>query len=152
LSDTSANSAGLGGGGGFFEAGTSKSDTLVRYLVDMIDVNGDNLPDWVMRQPGDACGQAGSAGCLRVKLNLGFGFDTEKQILLPAWPADAITGLPGGLAGVGLASPDALSYSFGQGSSGGAAGEGNIGPVVLGGGASWGGSDNSTMQAFEDID
>jgi hypothetical protein len=120
LSDTSANNSGVGAGGNSAGLTGSNSNTLVRQLVDLIDINGDGLPDQIMRKPGLECGGAVSPSdeCLRVKLNLGSRFDVERQIPLKGWPAGSSTGLPGGFGQLGLPSPDALSYTFGRGSSG----------------------------------
>lgn len=58
------NNLSIGGGGGF-------SFGFGRTMVDMVDMNGDGLPDQVMRIANDPQGQV-----LRVRLNLGDRFDT----------------------------------------------------------------------------
>ncbi len=63
--------ASVGGGGGFTFNST-------RTLVDLVDVNGDGLPDEVMKMPNDQV--------LRVRLNLGGQFDSQEQLWdLPTW-------------------------------------------------------------------
>jgi len=61
--------AGTGGIGG--SAGAGWSWGVSRTLVDLIDVNGDGLPDQVLRRHGD---QSGGTPFVRVRLNMGDHF------------------------------------------------------------------------------
>ncbi|CAN97153.1 RhsA protein precursor [Sorangium cellulosum So ce56] len=68
--------AGIGGG---------IAHTVSRTLVDFVDLNGDRLPDRVIKQPGQ--------GYYRVRLNLGDRFGPEER-----WSAPAVSGaLPWGV-------------------------------------------------------
>ena len=72
---------------------------VTRTLVDLVDVNGDGLPDEVMRVPGE---QSGGSGALHVRLNLGESFDSNEVLWsLPLWE-QAQDGSDG----------DASNYSF----------------------------------------
>jgi RHS repeat-associated protein len=64
----------IGGGGG-------PTWSVTRKWVDLIDVNGDGLPDQVLKVPGTADPN------LHVKLNTGTGFGAEQLWALPPWPA-----------------------------------------------------------------
>jgi RHS repeat-associated protein len=79
----------IGGGGG-------PSYSVTRNWVDLMDVNGDGLPDQVMKVPGDAT--------LHVKLNMGDHFGTEQAWSLPAWQAS--TGI-----NFSFLTPDGLEFS-----------------------------------------
>jgi len=70
---TIGNFGASGGAGTIFNA--------TRALVDLVDVNGDGLPDQVMKVKGDH-------GFLRVKLNLGDHFGNEETWRLPDWGTD----------------------------------------------------------------
>jgi RHS repeat-associated protein len=60
----------IGGGGG-------PTWSVTRRWTDLIDVNGDGLPDQVLKVPGDSI--------LRVRLNKGDSFAAEQSWTLPAW-------------------------------------------------------------------
>jgi RHS repeat-associated protein len=90
LQDTGSNNVNIGGGfdsggisiggGGGFSFGVS------RTLVDMVDVNGDGLPDQVIRVAGDQVPSDPQTQYLRVRLNLGDRFDTNDMYLtVPNW-------------------------------------------------------------------
>ena len=156
LQDTSSNNASLNGGGntgGFgFGAGGALNDTMLRQLVDIVDVNGDGLPDKVMRSPKLTCSTSGGIPCMRVKLNLGDRFAPEQEIPLASWPAGASLGAPGTLAGLGLGDADGVSFTIGSGSSGSVTFSGQTYIFEYGGTTTWASEDNQTSQAFEDID
>ncbi|HKY35097.1 MAG TPA: SpvB/TcaC N-terminal domain-containing protein [Polyangiaceae bacterium] len=67
----SVGAAGIGGGGGY-------TYTVSRSFVDLVDINGDGLPDQLMKMPDEAT-------TLRVKLNLGDRFGPEQQLSIPNW-------------------------------------------------------------------
>ncbi|WP_437316413.1 SpvB/TcaC N-terminal domain-containing protein [Sorangium sp. So ce385] len=84
LEDTGAQSVGFGASAGGSSGGVSASvgagigytRTTARTIVDFVDMNGDGLPDKVMKDPGETS--------FRVQLNLGDRFAAEEQ-----WPAGA---------------------------------------------------------------
>ena len=86
--------------------------SLSQTRSDLVDVNGDGLPDRVEMQPGDAT--------MRVRLNLGYRFGAEESWPLPGWtaaaavrcrePLDFVSSDLLDLIG-GLDDPDALSLS-----------------------------------------
>jgi RHS repeat-associated protein len=78
LSFTRSSVRQLGAAVGPFGGGAST--TLARTLVDLIDVNGDGLPDRVAKD-GD--------GKFRVQLNLGDGWDVARAWDAPDWPRSA---------------------------------------------------------------
>jgi RHS repeat-associated protein len=90
LADTQTNSASIGGGGETFGAGGGPTVTLTRKLVDIVDLNGDGLPDEVFKVPGETDG-AGNL-LFRVKLNMGDQFGPETAWAVPPWLVD--TSLP----------------------------------------------------------
>lgn len=53
--------------------------------VSMIDVTGDGLPDYVRRNPRPD----GGVSSMLVKVNLGGSFSSERELPLPAWPAQS---------------------------------------------------------------
>ncbi|XYH97300.1 SpvB/TcaC N-terminal domain-containing protein [Sorangium sp. So ce1128] len=82
LEDTGAQSIGFGASAGGSSGGVSASvgagigytRTTARTIVDFVDVNGDGLPDKVMKDPAETS--------FRVQLNLGDRFAAEEE-----WPA-----------------------------------------------------------------
>ncbi|WP_437937198.1 hypothetical protein [Sorangium sp. So ce341] len=84
LEDTGAQSVGFGASAGGSSGGASASvgagigytRTTARTIVDFVAMNGDGLPDNVMKDPGETS--------FRVQLNLGDRFAAEEQ-----WPAGA---------------------------------------------------------------
>ena len=99
--DTQTNDLSLGvSAGDVFGAGGGANATLTRRIVDFVDLNGDGLPDQVMRSPDEA------KDVFRVKLNLGDHFGPETQWSIPNWTVD--DSLPVEQL---LASPDGVSYS-----------------------------------------
>ncbi len=113
--------------------GTTVSLAQTRY--DLIDVNGDGLPDRVTMDSG--------APFVRVQLNLGYRFGATEQWPLAAWAdsdfthgvggcLDAVSGLGASLgqAFVNVASPNAISFTRSSAFTAGA----SFGP--LGGGGS----------------
>jgi len=79
LQDTGTLGTTLGADFGVIGGGGGPTYSVTRTWVDMLDVNGDGLPDQVMKVPND--------GHLRVKLNTGNGFTSEQQWSFPAWTA-----------------------------------------------------------------
>jgi RHS repeat-associated protein len=77
LQDTGTLSAVIGTSVGPIGGGGGPTYSVTRTWVDMIDVNGDGLPDQVLKKPGDPQ--------LRVKLNMGDRFAPEQPWSLPAW-------------------------------------------------------------------
>jgi hypothetical protein len=160
IEDTAANnlSVGVGGGGsigadvgGGFNGDFGLVHTMVRTLVDFVDINGDGLPDQAMKPPGSQF--------IHVKLNLGNGFDVEKRVPVTPWSSvGAPDGLPDGFAKFQLGAPDdSLGYSVSRGTSktvGGSVSIPCVGIVACtfsGSLTSTSSSSNETM-AFEDID
>jgi RHS repeat-associated protein len=80
--------------------GGGASTTLARTLVDLVDVNGDGLPDHVSKEQGE--------DFFRVKLNHGDGWDPEQLWPVPSWSTSLGDGfvIPGALTCL-----DALSFS-----------------------------------------
>ncbi|WP_437523831.1 SpvB/TcaC N-terminal domain-containing protein [Sorangium sp. So ce726] len=76
LEDTGANSVGVGVDATVAAAGAGYTYTTARTVVDFADVNGDGLPDKVMKAPEEPW--------FRVQLNLGSRFAPEES-----WPAGA---------------------------------------------------------------
>lgn len=75
---TDTVSASVGGGYGVVSGSFSVSGS--RTLVDLRDINGDGLPDLLMKQNGEAF--------FRVRLNRGDGFGPEQQWKTPDWGFD----------------------------------------------------------------
>jgi RHS repeat-associated protein len=80
--DSGTNMANLGGEFGTqgvsVGAGAGFSFNVTRQLVDMVDINGDGLPDQVMKRPDE--------DFVRVRFNLGDQFDTSEVLWpLPEW-------------------------------------------------------------------
>lgn len=76
LEDTGANSVGVGVDATVAAVGAGYTYTTARTVVDFADVNGDGLPDKVMKAPDESW--------FRVQLNLGSRFAPEES-----WPAGA---------------------------------------------------------------
>jgi RHS repeat-associated protein len=96
LQDTGTNGINLGGGFGPVGGGGGPTYSVTRTWVDLIDINGDGLPDQVLKVPGDTT--------LHVKLNTGTAFASEQSWTLPVWKA------PTG-ANFTFLTPDGLSFS-----------------------------------------
>ena len=96
LQDTGTLSAAVGVSLGFIGGGGGPTYSVTRTWVDLMDVNGDGLPDQVLKIPGDPQ--------LRVKLNQGDGFLGEQSWSLPNWQTS-----PGST--FSFLSPDGLAYS-----------------------------------------
>ncbi|MEO8903679.1 MAG: toxin TcdB middle/N-terminal domain-containing protein, partial [Polyangiaceae bacterium] len=102
LTNSIQGGVGVGDGVGF-NGGGGLAYVTTRTLVDFADVNGDGLPDRVLKVPGD--------NALRVELNLGEQFAPEQVWNLPAWgDGELPSGGPLSIFG----SRDALSYSEGS--------------------------------------
>jgi RHS repeat-associated protein len=86
LTESSAVNAGFA----FGPIGGGASTTLSRTLVELVDVNGDGLPDHVAKDEGNAF--------FRVKLNRGDGWGPEERWSVPAWS----TGLGDGYNPLGI--------------------------------------------------
>ena len=78
LHDTGSNSVGVGADVGIVGGGGGVVFTSARSLVELIDLNGDGLPDQVLKVPDES-------GVLHVKLNLGNGFGPEQAWHIPTW-------------------------------------------------------------------
>ncbi len=96
--DSGSNTADVGvnlsTGGESIGGGAGYTFNVTRTLVDLVDVNGDGLPDEVMKVPGED-------GTLRVRLNLGGRFEDHETLWsLPEWNQSIDSGA------------DALSYAF----------------------------------------
>ena len=89
LTRSAVESAGLA----FGPIGGGVGTTVVRTVVDLVDVNGDGLPDHVFKDDGDG------VGSFRVKLNLGDRWGEERHWRVPAWGS---TSLADGYNPVGL--------------------------------------------------
>jgi RHS repeat-associated protein len=85
------NIAGMGGG---------LAHSVSRTLVEMVDLNGDGLPDRVMKLPG-------VDGVIYVQFNYGMGFSAKQEWVLPGWGVST----EGVFANIGLGSNDALAFS-----------------------------------------
>jgi RHS repeat-associated protein len=92
LSDSQTNNASVGIPGGSFGAGGGPNVSQTRQLVDFVDLNGDDLPDQVLRDPNEP------STVFHVKLNLGGRFGQEQTWVIPDWSTDprpsAIESLP----------------------------------------------------------
>jgi RHS repeat-associated protein len=99
LQDTGTLSATVGGNiGDTIGGGGGPTWSVTRKWVDLIDVNGDGLPDQVMKIPGDTT--------LHVKLNQGDRFSADQNWRLPSWAP------PGGFdANFSFMSQDTLEFS-----------------------------------------
>ena len=100
--DTQTNNISIGvQAGSTFGAGGGPSASLTRTIVDFIDLNGDGLPDQVMRTPSDS-----DPTLFHVKLNMGDHFGPETPWSIPDW--NVRTTLPPEDL---LNQPDGVSYS-----------------------------------------
>jgi RHS repeat-associated protein len=77
LQDTGTISLAIGGNLSVVGGGGGPNWTVTRKWVDLVDVNGDGLPDQVLKIPGDPA--------LLVKINTGNGFAAEQRWTLPSW-------------------------------------------------------------------
>jgi RHS repeat-associated protein len=107
LEDTGTKTATVGGNLGIIGGGGGPTWSVTRKWVDLIDVNGDGLPDQVLKVPGRSI--------LYVKLNTGNGFAAEESWTLPDWnpPGTALTKLAefSFLTAGGFGAPDGLGFS-----------------------------------------
>ncbi|HET7505672.1 MAG TPA: SpvB/TcaC N-terminal domain-containing protein [Kofleriaceae bacterium] len=78
LHDTGSNSVGVGADVGVVGGGGGVVFSASRSLVELVDLNGDGLPDQLLKVPDET-------GVLRVKLNLGNGFGPEQRWPIPPW-------------------------------------------------------------------
>jgi len=101
LQDTGTMALNVGGGvGNIVGGGGGPTFTVTRKWSDLIDVNGDGLPDQVLKVPGDTS--------LRVRLNKGDSFAAEQSWTLPAWntPISSDYSFLGTPDGLGFSSTD----------------------------------------------
>jgi RHS repeat-associated protein len=102
------NSAGNNIGAGYSYFGGGLEYGLSRTTTDMIDVNGDGLPDMVKRDPGSSV--------MSVSYNRGDTFTEEQFWDVPGWPA-AQQGVLQQIETAGFGPTDALAYSESHGQS-----------------------------------
>jgi RHS repeat-associated protein len=102
VQDTATLGDQLGGNLEFISGGGGPSWSVTRKWSDLLDVNGDGMPDKVLKIPGEPF--------LRVKLNTGVSFATEKTWTLPDWTTSAGPDFSF-LAPPGLVTPDGLGFS-----------------------------------------
>jgi len=139
--DTQTNDLSIGvSAGDVFGAGGGPNATLTRKIVDYIDLNGDGLPDQIMRSPDEA------KDVFRVKLNLGDHFGSETQWSIPNWTVD--NSLPSEQL---LANPDGVGYSTMTGWGANVHFEVCF-IVCVGGSAFYQRSNGGSNMEFEDID
>jgi RHS repeat-associated protein len=100
LQDTGTISASIGANLGVIGGGGGPTWSVTRKWVDLIDINGDGLPDQVLKVPGQAN--------LRVRLNKGDRFDAEQTWTLPDWSVS-----PGN--DFSFLTPDGLEFSTMEG-------------------------------------
>ena len=115
--------------------GGGKDDDYSRTLVDLVDVNGDGLPDQIMKLPGQP---------FRIKLNTGSGFGTEFTSDAIAWPNSAVLFLDPTKGYVPVSSADTLGFERGTVS------DDSNNYVVYG--DSYGNGSRQTVIEFADID
>ncbi len=106
-----------------------------RRLIDLVDVNGDGMPDQVMKRPGDP---------YRIKLNTGSGFGPELMADAFAWPESAVFDIDPSNGLVMASNADTLRFSRSVKSEDGAG--------LAGIGASWGSGNMQTLIDMIDID
>jgi RHS repeat-associated protein len=145
MQDTEAIDVGLSLGGGVpafsASANSSRNTSVARTLVDLVDINGDGLPDQLLRAPGSPD--------MLVKLNRGDRFDSVTTVGLAPWPVDTS---PSSFLGA----VDALGFTRELISTQGLSGSGtflagNV-PVTLSGGLSESNGTSWQTMGFEDID
>jgi RHS repeat-associated protein len=147
------NSAGNDIGSGYSYFGGGLSFGLSRTTTDMIDINGDGLPDMVKRDP---TANALGTNAMSVKYNLGDRFGVEEFWDVPSWP-NPQQGPLQRLETVGFGATDALAYTETSGTSESAGfsrywetGEFGCWGFELGVGASQ--TSTGSEMRFEDID
>ena len=150
LDDTASLNVGAGVNVGLFGGGAGLTLTTARQTIDFVDVNGDGLPDQVLRDPSEA--DEDGHEWIRVKLNLGDHFAPEQKWPMPAWSIQVDPGdfLPDDQP-IKVSGQKALSFKRSRGFSGSF--EVNI-CVILCVGANFyyqEGSGYSVLQ-FQDID
>jgi RHS repeat-associated protein len=92
-----------GSGMGLTVFGAGQDDNYVRRVVDLVDVNGDGLPDQLMKLPGQD---------YKVKLNTGSGFAAETTFPAYGWPTTI--DITNGWAFFRAAEADVLSMEVGK--------------------------------------
>jgi hypothetical protein len=148
--DTTGANLGFGVDTGIFGGGGGETITQSRTFVDLIDLNGDGLPDQVLKD-------AGASNELKVKLNLGDSFADEQPWHIPSGWAGATLSDPRFINGVadvfGVSSPDPDALAFTRGNSGTGSVSVDVCFVLCVGGSAFHeeGSNAAEMQ-FEDID
>jgi RHS repeat-associated protein len=138
--DSQTNNLSVGVPGQTFGAGGGPTATLTRRIVDLVDLNGDGLPDQMMRAPDE------DRRTFRVKLNMGDHFGPETTLSIPDWEVD--DRLP---AEDLLAAPDGVGYSTMAGWS--ASAHFQVCFILCVGGSAFYSRDNGgTNMRFEDVD
>lgn len=136
-------------GAGYSYIGVNHTASVSRTQVDLIDINGDGLPDMVWHQP--------KSSTISIKFNQGDSFGAEVQWDMPGWSLPNGEGLEQDLT-VGLGSNDALAFTE---SDGFGASAGNAfyietftpaGCFVIEVGAGGGESSTGSEMRFADID
>ncbi len=102
LEESGHRGGGIGVSGNGAGIGYGMDASYVRTLVDLVDINGDGLPDQVMKEPGKP---------FRVKFNLGSKFGTEVAVAADAWPAMPPFMFADPNTPVAVGSVDALDFS-----------------------------------------
>lgn len=132
LQDTTTFNIGAGGTASGIGGGAGVSYSIARTLVDIVDINGDGLPDHVQKSKN---------GALSVKLNTGHGFaEAVEWNNLPTWDETSI-GLPGDAA---------LEYETSGGLSGSVSGQFCF-IVCVGASAFYSRGKSATNMVFADI-
>ena len=135
-------------GAGYSYFGVNHTASVSRTQVDLIDINGDGLPDMVWHQP--------KASTISIKFNQGDSFGQEVLWDIPGWSLPNNEGLEQDLT-LGLGSNDALAFTESDG-FGGSAGYAfyietftPAGCFVIEIGAGAGHSSTGSEMRFEDI-
>jgi RHS repeat-associated protein len=141
LQDTGSNSIGGGVGiPGIVSAGEGVTFTIARSYTELADINGDGLPDQLMRLPGSPV--------LLVKLNLGDHFDVERPWAVPvSWG----TPIDDGNYAFFDSTQDALAFRRSESYTASASGGFCIG-ICFGGSAFHSEGSGSAHMGLEDID